>query len=365
MTQPTTDGLPSFIDRRWVADALLPASAASGATLLEIGLAGWIGTGQMARSARITLRWDGPSDLPASVVVKVPSADPETAAFAFAQGGYLKELRFYRDIAATVECRVPGCHRTEYRPDDLEFALVMEDIAGAEQGDQFAGLRPEQLDLAIEQAVRLHAPRYGDPTLGRAFAGRDGAPSSTADLADFAQLAYAASVDVMLDRLGDGLDDEVIEAFRTATPHIARWAHSRPTAETVVHGDLRGDNLLFGDGTSAPEVVVVDWQTVRPGPAAVDLAYLIAGSVPDPSDRADLEPDLVVGYVDRMAAAGVTLDRDTFWTEYCLGSIWGLLITAVATMQAARNDRGDALFTLMAQRHGWQALHLEPLALLT
>jgi hypothetical protein len=36
----------------------------------------------------------------------------------------------------------------------------------------------------------------------------------------------------------------------------------------------------------------------------------------------------------------------------------------VATMQAARNDRGDALFTLMAQRHGWQAVHLEPLALL-
>jgi hypothetical protein len=365
MTQPTTDGLPSFIDRRWVADALVPASVASGATLLEIGFAGWIGTGQMARSARITLRWDGPSDLPASVVVKVPSADPETAAFAFAQGGYLTELRFYRDIAPTVGCRVPGCHRTEYRPDDLEFALVMEDIAGAEQGDQFAGLRPEQLDLAIEQAVRLHAPRYGDPTLGRAFAGPDGRASATADLADFAQLAYAASVEVMLDRLGDGLDDEVIEAFRTATPHIARWAHSRPTAETVVHGDLRGDNLLFGDGTSAPEVVVVDWQTVRPGPAAVDLAYLIAGSVPEPSDRADLEPDLVVGYVDRMAAAGVTLDRDTFWTEYRLGSIWGLLITAVATMQAARNDRGDALFTLMAQRHGWQAVHLEPLALLT
>ena len=366
MTEDATggaaDALPTFIDRAWMADALAQSGVA-GTTLVGIDFEGWIGTGQMARSGRIALRWDDPGGQPASVVVKVPSPDPDTAAFAFAQGGYLSELRFYRDIAATVDCRVPACHRTEYRPEDLEFVLLMEDISGAETGDQIAGLRPEEIDLTIAQAARLHAPRYGDPTLPAALSSGS-ATDAASDFAEFAQVAYAASVEVMLDRLGARLDGDVVEVFLAVTPHVARWARGGGAAETVVHGDLRGDNLLFRQGRSSPEVVVVDWQTVRPGPAGVDVAYLISGSIPDPADRAALEGDLVASYLGRMAGYGVAIDHDEFWRDYRLGSIWGLLITAVATMQASRTDRGDELFIRMAERHGQQVLHLEPLALL-
>ncbi len=357
-----TDGLADFIDRDWVAAALDQSGVAGGATLVEIEFAGWIGTGQMARNGRIDLRWDHPEDRPTSAVVKVPSADPDVAAFAFATGGYLTELQFYSDIAPTVGCRVPACYRTEYRPDDLEFALLMEDIVGAEPGDQFAGLQTSHLEEAIAQAARLHAPNYGDPTLAARAPGRDAAAGQ--DFAEFAQIAYSAAVELMIDRLGHGLDDDVIEVFEAVAPHVAKWARGNGTPETLIHGDLRGDNLLFRGDAASPEVVVVDWQTVRPGPAGADVAYLISDSIADPTERAEHEEDLLAGYLAAMAAAGVEIDRHTFWDEYRLGSIWGLLITAVATMQAARTERGDELFTLMAQRHGAQASQLDPLALL-
>jgi hypothetical protein len=358
-----TDLLPGFIDRDWVAAALDRSGISGGATLAGIDFVGWIGTGQMARNGRIVLSWDESENRPASAVVKVPSADREVAAFAFATGGYLTELQFYRDVAPTVGCRVPACYRTEYRPDDLEFALLMEDIVGAEPGDQFAGLRPEQLDATIAQAARLHAPRYGDPSLAARAPGRDAAAAGD-DFAEFAEMAYSAALEPMIDRLGHGLHDDVIGIFEAVRPHVATWARGGGAPETLIHGDLRGDNLLFRGDAASPEVVVVDWQTVRPGSAGADVAYLVSGSIADPAERAECEAQLVASYLGAMATLGVDIDSRTFWQEYRLGSIWGLLITAVATMQATRTQRGEELFTIMAMRHGTQALHLDPLGLL-
>lgn len=364
-TPPATGTLPDFIDRNWLDRALTECGVAGDASLVDAEFLGWVGTGQMARNGRIDLRWDDPEGRPDSVVVKVPSADPGVASFAFAQGGYLTELRFYEDVASTLDCRVPVCHRTEYRPDDLEFVLLMEDVVDATQGDQFDGLDDRQLDLALGQAVRLHAPRFGDPSLPAALGQRDDEVAELESFAQFVQAAYEAAVPIMVDRLGSGLDDEVIDVFRSVASKAGRWATEVGTAETAIHGDLRADNLLFGDGPDAPEIVVVDWQTVRPGSAAADVAYLISGSIADCEDRLAREADHVSAYLERMATAGVALGRDQFWRAYRLGSIWGLLITAVATMAATRTERGDALFTVMAQRHGWQAVHLDAMSLLT
>ncbi|MDZ7676705.1 MAG: phosphotransferase [Acidimicrobiales bacterium] len=358
----TTDRgtFPAFVDRDWIQRALDDAGVADGAPAGRGRLRGWIGTGQMARNARIALDWDDPTGRPMSVVAKVASADETVAAFSFQQGGYQTELNFYDQIAATVDCRVPIKYRTECRPDDLEFALLMEDVVDATQGDQFDGLDEDQLDLAIGQAVGLHVPRFGDPSLPDDL---DAAPVE--EFADFIGAVYPSSVDVMVDRLGDGLDDEVVDVFRAVAPHIGTWAAWAGAPETAVHGDMRADNLLFGHRDTAPPIVVVDWQTVRPGGAANDLTYLVSGSIVDPEDRSARERDLVASYLDRMRAAGVSLDPDEFFRAYRLGSIWGLLITSVATMSATRTERGDALFTVMAQRHGWQAVHLEAVSLLT
>jgi aminoglycoside phosphotransferase (APT) family kinase protein len=121
----------------------------------------------------------------------------------------------------------------------------------------------------------------------------------------------------------------------------------------VVHGDFRLDNLLFG----GPRVAVVDWQTVKIGPALSDVAYFI-GSALLPEVRRDHEAALVRSYHHQLAEAGVTLPWDECWADYRRYPFDGLLMGIVASMLVARTPRGDDMFMAMVDRHGRQALDL-------
>jgi hypothetical protein len=46
---------------------------------------------------------------------------------------------------------------------------------------------------------------------------------------------------------------------------------------TLVHGDLRADNLMFGGDHRYPEPSILDWQTSYRSLGAMDVAYLIGG----------------------------------------------------------------------------------------
>jgi hypothetical protein len=52
----------------------------------------------------------------------------------------------------------------------------------------------------------------------------------------------------------------------------------------------------------------------------------------------------------------VTYSDEDCWRDYTFGSLWGLIITVLATSMAARTERGDDLFVMMATQHGYQAL---------
>ena len=47
---------------------------------------------------------------------------------------------------------------------------------------------------------------------------------------------------------------------------------------TLIHGDLRADNLLFDANSVAPKSVILDWSWAARGHAAVDVAFLVSGS---------------------------------------------------------------------------------------
>jgi len=355
-------GLPEGIDERWVTDALSDCGLAGGANVTAVELGGWIGTGQAARTARLGLTCDRAAGLPSTVVVKLPSADPMTRSVLFATGSYLKEWVFYDQLAANVWARVPACYRAEWHPDAQEFALLMEDLAGSQQGDQLVGLAPDELALALEQAAALHGPRWGDPTLESAFP-VDGNPIPTmAGLAPLLQAYYQGSVPQFLERLGDRLDAEVVRTIEDFGPHVADWL-TADLPHSLVHHDLRADNLLFAASPEADPVALVDWQTVGAAPAADDVAYLISTSCPSRAERAAVERDLLEEYRSRLAAWGVDPGPDELWHQYRHGSLYGLLITVIATLQAERTERGDAALSAMAQRTAWQAIDLEALSL--
>ena len=97
-----------------------------------------IGTGQMADTTRFTLTLDEPGAGPGQVVGKFASADDQSRGTGLALRAYEIEVRFYREVAARIGARVPAVHLAEVEPDTGWFTLLMEDIAGAAQGDQIA-----------------------------------------------------------------------------------------------------------------------------------------------------------------------------------------------------------------------------------
>lgn len=352
-------GDPRAIDGPWMTEALEAAGVARGARVTEVEFGGFIGTGQTGRNARMQLTWDEPEGRPASVVGKFPSDNPTARDAAFANTAYLREYSFYEEVAQTVDVTTPACWVRRYDAEAPSFVLIMEDLSDSVQGDQFEGCSDDEAALAIEQAVALHAPRWGDPTLRglRAFEGAD-------DIGPRLELFYGMMVDGFVDRLAGRLDDDVIESARRFATVIGRWPTASTTPRTIVHGDFRPDNFLFGQTPAAPPLAIVDWQTVGLGSGVTDLAYLFGGAL-TPEHRADVERDLVDEYRGRIVSSGVEYPADDCWRDYRLGTLHGMLITVIATVVAEHTERGDDLFTLMATRHGRHALELDALALLT
>lgn len=352
-------GDPDRIDEVWMTEALEQAGVARGAKVTSVTLDRFIGTGQTGRNARLLLTWDDPAGRPASVVGKFPSADANARTAAFENGTYRNEWEFYSDLVHTLSIRTPACHVARYDESAPDFVLIMEDLAGSRQGDQFAGLTVDEAALAVEQAVGMHAPRWADPTLA-AFAAHRPKDDEAAMMLG---AVYQMLVEPFLSRLGGGLDADVIDLVHRLGPKAARWAAGTDTPRTVVHLDYRPDNFMFGTTPDAPPLVIVDWQTVNRGNAMWDLAYLIGGSF-EPAARADVERPLLDDYRARMRSAGVDYAHETLWRDYRLGAIWGVVMTVIATILAAETERGNGMLTVMAQRHGRHAIDLDATALL-
>ncbi|MFZ9398394.1 MAG: phosphotransferase family protein [Ilumatobacteraceae bacterium] len=349
---------PERIETEWMSRVLDAAGLARGARLTDCRFGGYVGTGQTGCNARFHLTWDREGDRPATVMGKFPSRDATARATGFGGSAYITEWNFYRNIAPTLRVRAPHCYLSAFDGDAQEFCLIMEDLAGSEQGDHFIGLNDDEMALAIEQAVLLHGPRWGDSTLDASWP----QPSTEDERSERLAMLYGFLLPAFLDRLGARLDSAIVGIVNDFAPLVGRWARGTGTPLTVAHYDFRPDNFLFARTPTAPPLVVVDWQTVNQGLGMVDVAYVIASSY-GPGDR-PRERDLVVEYHERLSAAGVSYSFDDCWRDYRFGALWGLIITVLATSMAAQTERGDDLFVRMASQYGYQSLELDSLELL-
>lgn len=337
---------PDWITTNVVIDGATPTAAAFG---------GFIGTGQMSRNARWTLEW-GDAGGPSSVVVKIPSADENVRSISFEHGIYQKECEFYLSVRSLTDVAAPALIAAHVADDD--FCLVLEDLAGSEQGDQFTEPTDEQLVLAIEQAAALQAPVWGQ--LGHAAfdAYRVDNEERASGYAAQMEFFYA----VVKDRLGAGLDADVTALLDDFVPICGAYIGSSEPV-TLVHGDFRPDNFLFGVAPDAPPIMVVDWQTLSLGVGTTDIAYLLGAAI-GAERRREIEHDMIDRYLAELAGRGIDHPRDRCLNEYALGSFHGIFVAMAATTMAEQTERGDALFTLMLNRHGRHALDMDALDLL-
>lgn len=312
-----------------------------------------IGTGQMSESRRLHIFYSGPCDLPPTLVAKFPSRDESSRTAGKMTRCYEVEASFYRDLRDALDVGAPECVHVEYDAESDDFMLLLEDLAPCRQGNQIAGCTPDEARACVDELVRLHGPLWNSrflATLGWLNRGSSGERSGSEAL-------MRSLFPGFLERYGERLTPEarwVGERFVGDPGSYFRREHPH---RTVVHGDFRPDNLLFG----RERVGVVDFQTVTHACGAQDLAYFVGAGL-DVATRRELENELVGRWVDGLAGYGVRLERDDAWNEYRRFAFAGYVMAVVASMIVKRTDRGDEMFLTMANRHAQHAVDLDSLS---
>lgn len=349
MLRPPLVTEPEAITAQWLTAAL--SQDASSGTVNAISYEP-VGAGLMARSYRFTL--DGDQATPASVVIKLPSAEAHTRELG--ASSYRRELGFYADLAPHVSATIPACLYADHSDTGQEFVLVLEDITPARSGDQIAGCTTSDAIEAVENLARLHASTWSMDAIER-YSWVDAATDVT--LTDYLGLAFP----IFEERFGSLLTGTTMDVIGRYVAGADAWLDVEPTSRAAVHGDYRLDNLLYSTVDGA--VTVVDWQTVSYGCPGRDLAYFV-GNAMEPERRREVEGALIVAYIDELTLNGVqNYGADECRSDMVHGSLQAPLLTVLGAFTAIRTPRSDTMFTAMAERSAQQILDYNALDLLT
>lgn len=350
---------PSPVDRideitpDWITAALRSTGSSLTAGAVE---ATPIGVGQFGTNVRLSIEWSGEPG-PDTLVAKLAAGEPGSRDIV--RLAYQKEVGFYLDLAAITDVRAPTCWFGAISDDATVFTLLLDDLAPAEPGDQLVGCTEDAATAALGNLAGLHAARWCDPTLSSfgwlTTGGLDNAGALGPIIID--------AVPVFVERLGHRLEGADVAVLERAAEATSAWATTRVDRFALLHADYRLDNLMFvTDGS----VTALDWQTLSIAPPMRDVAYFCETSLV--SDlRRSAEHRLVDGYVAALAArGGVDYDHDEAWVDYRLGMLHGVLATVLGCVyaQAERDERSDAMFSVMATRTCAAIRDLDPFSLI-
>lgn len=318
-----------------------------------------IGDGLVGMNIRYELAVPASSDLPTSIIAKLPSPDPTSRATGIALRNYEREVKFYDQIAPTVDIRVPRCFHGEWHESDGDFVLLLEDLSPGEQGNQVTGCSAEMSRRAVLELARLHGPRWADSALDDIeFLSRRG-PGDGEQL----QMIWTMFAPGFFATYSKYLDSEGIGLIERFGERIPSWIEGHTLPNTVTHGDYRLDNLMFASEAGGYPIAAVDWQTPGHGSASGDVSYFL-GAGPLPEVRRDIERGLVDEYLGALAEYGVDVDDAEFWRQYCRDAYAGIIMSVAASQLVGGNERSEAMFAAMATRHVRHALDVGAEALI-
>lgn len=341
---------PEAIDAAWLTTALQHAGIDA---VVSDFTAKAVGTGQIGDSVRFRLNYSrGGEGAPATLVGKFPSADPTSFATGVMLQNYLREVRFYQQLAAGALISTPTCLFADILDGGGEFVLLMEDLAPAEQGDQLNGVSLDQARLVIDEAAKLHASHWNDDGLdelswvsGSKAAGSGGAnPGMVQALWQGCRDRYAARIQPEWVEIGDKL-----------SANFLRLGEIHEGPRCLTHNDFRPDNMMFATAAGGKPVTVLDWQSFAYGPGATDVAYFLAGAI-TPAERRANEQAFLDRYLAGLKAHGVTgYSMDDLKRDYGRGAFLLFATAFFASMMVKQTDRGDDMFMQML---GGAAAHI-------
>jgi len=322
-----------------------------------------IGTGQIGENVRFVFDYARKGDgAPATLVGKFPSGSDASLMTAKMLGHYEREVMFYRTFPKVAGRITPGALYTDYDAETNRFALIMEDMAPSEQGDQLAGCNVAEAERALDAAAILHAAYWMDETLdthawlqGTSMAPPPAlGPEQVAGLWVGFKERYAAHLTPDVIEVGD--------AYADALPRM--HLEERPGPFALTHNDYRLDNMLFGKPGAPKPLAVVDWQTAGKGAPANDVAYFIGAGLTR-EERPKHEQALLRHYHTRLQEEGVTgYSFETLYDDYRYNCFYGMSVAFGAAMLVKQTERGDQMFLTMLRRHAAQARDNNALILL-
>lgn len=277
-----------------------------------------LGVPQGFTSNTMRLRPRGPSDdLPSSLILKIDSDDPQSREVALKLNCFRREVGFYRTFAPQFPSLVPLNYATGNGSSDEGRWLLLEDLSAMAVGNQVRGVTADASFLVLDAMAQIQARFWNSSALH----GYDWLPDH--------QFWFQGSTELLSSFHSNFLDDyelrvepealQTIEFVIENSQVIDETMAKRPS--TLVHGDLRVENVLFGQNTTQRNVVVLDWGTPTRSMAAMDLAYLIGGSVPMPARRGRLR-ELCTNWHQSLKSHGVKdYSLEDAWADFQLVSL--------------------------------------------
>jgi len=359
MTTPGLVAKPQDITSAYLTEVLNYAGINATVTGFTSGN---VGTGQVGQNVRFEMTYapGAAADAPQTIVGKFCSDDEVSRQTGVTLLNYLREVRFYQELRASLDIQTPKVLFTDVDPDSHEFVLMMEDLAPATQGNQLQGCSAAAVELGLTELAKLHGPRWADETLYEYdWLGRPD-PEAASMIGGLYQQFFPGFVE----RYGDRLAKEYCEMGEVLGQNFGQYsALSMPENHpvTVTHGDYRLDNTMFG---GPYPVAIVDWQSPAIGNAGQDLAYWVGTSLLS-DERRDHDRALVEHYYNALSGYDIgNYSLEQCWLDYRQFAFAGWNMAVIASMIVGQTDRGDDMFMVMASRSAQMALDLDSLALL-
>ena len=373
------------VDAAWLTRCLLASDLPEGGRVRSLHREP-LGEGQgfMGETFRLHLEFEGAATgAPRSLILKLPSRQRATRARAELLGLYEREVLFYTELTREVPIALPRCHYAAMDPNpsgpdaarkaeqavaDMpvwrlrallwlglglvrlsrrRYVLLLEDLHEGVAGDQLGTSTPAQLTRVLEEVARMHArfwdsPRILDfPWLPQLDSG-----------ARLVRAWYRRSRSDFLRRFGASLPAPLrflLDSIESGLPGLLEALSSAPA--TLLHGDLRLDNLIFDGRGEGSRVTFLDWQVPSRGAGVYDVVYLLSSSLAPGVGREE-ELALLRAYHEALGVNGVRgYSFDACIADYdrCLLLVLHRMASSLVSVEYT-DPRGEALLASWVAR---------------
>jgi len=292
---------PQDVNAEWLTAVLhqgghLKSGKVKGLTKTALGGS----VGFLSRVVRLTCQYEGIRiKLPNSFILKAHTVIPNFLELAEELKAFDRELGFYQRFHQKVKSRLP--HFYGGYSDGGRGWLLMEDLGSAEPCNQVVGLSNSQVLTTLENIAAVHALGWQSEELEVI----DWLPSN--DFWFSCKSGLEDSWNTLKQSYGLRIGTEACQLIDKFTKHhkeLFDKLNTRP--KTLIHGDLRADNLMLSkEADTSDEVIILDWQTTTQSLGAIDVAFLIAGSEPA-AERHGHVHSLVRAWHSKLLTNGVT-----------------------------------------------------------